>query len=1272
MSDLHFAMTSADPAEERDFPLGLSGFRFSDLNRQRRLAELDARFMAELEAARPELAERLRGYRGLAAGPAGADGLPALLTAGDTDLSTTLVAIGPLVGAFIARLLGLEAAAEELDGRARADRVIFDCRRLFLERRYFKAVPAPEEMAALDVTALEAGYRAVVAARLPRQEAAEDPERELALVALRLLDLEESGKGADAAAQAALQQEMDLVGGWARALAFHPALRERARGWTLFFRPGKLDFEELVRREHPDRSRPELFRGPADHRRCRDGFGLTAHPVSDRQGLSEMNYCILCHERKKDSCSRGFPEAGGTTAAGKVRRLEEAVRSAADAPGGNGGPRDNAGPGAGPVNPPHPEPIAFRRNPLDIPLSGCPLDEKISEAHSLKRDGHSIGALAMIMVDNPLCAGTGNRVCNDCMKGCIYQKQTPVNIPAAETNILQSVLRLPYGFEIYALLQRWNPLNVRRPFPLPYNGRNVLVVGMGPAGYTLAHYLLNEGFGVVGVEGLKVEPLAVDLKGERGRTPRPIKDIASITTPLDRRPIMGFGGVSEYGITVRWDKNLLDVNYLALARRKKFRLFDGVRFGGTLTLEDSWRLGFDHVALATGAGRPTLVSMKNNLLRGIRQANDFLMTLQGSGAYRRSSLTNLQVELPALVIGGGLTGVDTATELQAYYVVQVEKLLERWETLVAQRQEAEMRRLFDREEKASLDRWLEHGRAIRAERQEATQAGRAPDFARLVQAWGGVTLVYRKRVQDSPAYRLNHEELAEALEEGIQFAECLSPVEAHPGPNGEVAAVSFERQAVVDGKWRGTGEVMQLPARSVMVAAGTRPNVIYEGEHPGTFTMDARGEFYQGHRLVADPAADGGWRLEPITRPGEPGFFTSYRKFHHGRLKFVSFYGDNHPVYAGNVVKAMASAKHGFQQVRRLFERETASLDPLTQQKREDAWRDFSESIGEQLTSKVIDVLRLAPTIVEIVFHAPLAARHFRPGQFFRLQNYEKLATEVGGARMAMEGLALAGHWVDPERGLLSTIVMETSGSSRLCALLKPGEKVVLMGPSGTPTEIPTGQTVLLAGGGFGNAVLLSIAAALRSANNRVLYFAGYRRMEDAYKRSEIERASDTVVWCTDTMPALQARRGQDRAYTGNIANAIAAYGTGKLGAPPIPLNQVTRLLTVGSDAMMRSVAEARHGALSHSFAEGNQAYGCINSPMQCMMKEICAQCLHRQVDPATGKESFVFSCLNQSQLLDVVDFDHLAARLKQNSASEKLSGLWLDYILGQRLGEVR
>ena len=62
--------------------------------------------------------------------------------------------------------------------------------------------------------------------------------------------------------------------------------------------------------------------------------------------------------------------------------------------------------------------------------------------------------------------------------------------------------------------------------------------------------------------------------------------------------------------------------------------------------------------------------------------------------------------------------------------------------------------------------------------------------------------------------------------------------------------------------------------------------------------------------------------------------------------------------------------------------------------------------------------------------------------------------------------------------------------------------------------------------------------------------------------------------------------------------------------------------------------------------------------------KEVCAQCLQKHVDPATGKETIIFSCLNQDQLMDHVDFKNLNTRLQQNTVQEKLSSLWLDHVL--------
>jgi hypothetical protein len=67
---------------------------------------------------------------------------------------------------------------------------------------------------------------------------------------------------------------------------------------------------------------------------------------------------------------------------------------------------------------------------------------------------------------------------------------------------------------------------------------------------------------------------------------------------------------------------------------------------------------------------------------------------------------------------------------------------------------------------------------------------------------------------------------------------------------------------------------------------------------------------------------------------------------------------------------------------------------------------------------------------------------------------------------------------------------------------------------------------------------------------------------------------------------------------------------------------------------------------------------------MQCMMKEICAQCLQPQRDPKTGKITYVFSCFNQDQALDEVDFPGLSDRLQQNSLQEKLTAQWIRRVM--------
>lgn len=993
----------------------------------------------------------------------------------------------------------------------------------------------------------------------------------------------------------------------------------KTKTWITYFDPHKLDYSHLVKYELPQNDFTELMQAPSNKLRPRVGFKLTDPRMDQRHILNQVDYCMYCHDRDKDSCSKGFVDRTG-----KVKI-----------------------------------------NPLGIELNGCPLHEKISEMHYVRKFGYPVASLALVVIDNPMLPGTGHRICNDCMKGCIFQTQEPVNIPQIETSVLTDIFKLPYGYEIYSLLTRWNPLNIKRPYALPYNGKDVMVIGMGPAGYTLSHHLLNEGFGVAGIDALKIERIHEKYTGIKNadgfeKFPEPVKFFYDeVEEDLDKRILQGFGGVSEYGITVRWDKNFLTAIYINIARRSKFRLYDGVRFGGTITIDDAWDLGFDHIAIATGAGKPTIISMKNNLIRGIRKASDFLMALQLTGAAKDDNLANLQVQLPAVVIGGGLTAIDTATELFAYYPVQVLKVLRKFEEIKSAGREESFLSQLDEEERKIFETFVTHGKEIKNEIEVADKENRNPDLISLLRKWGGVTIAYRKRLVESPAYRLNHEEVIEALDEGIRIAENLVPVEAIPNKYGAVDEVKFEVQKIVTDpennalRFRPSGEFRNLKAKSVMVAAGTSPNIIYEKEFPGTFELDDRKNFFRAFKMENG-------KLIPAER-GEAGFFTSYNK----NGKYISFYGDNHPKYAGNVVKAMASAKDGYGKIAEIFEAQISNLanDEKSISVREKKFKDLVTKLDHELISTVEDIVRLTPTIVEVIVKSPKAAKEFHPGQFYRLQNYETSSEKINGTAITMEGLAMTGAWTDKEKGLLSLIVLEMGTSSRMVAGLKKGERVVVMGPTGTPTEIPENQTILLAGGGLGNAVLFSIAEALKQKNNKVIYFAGYRKPEDVYKMDEVEKNTDQVIWSTDQGKMIKPRRNQDLAFNGNIVEAMKAYADRKLGNEIADLKEVDRIIAIGSDRMMNAVKMARHTILKDQLKD-HVGIGSINSTMQCMMKEICAQCLQRHVDPVTGEESFVFSCFNQDQLLDEVDFENLNERLKTNSVLEKLSGLYLTQLL--------
>src|SRR5437773_17769 len=1106
--------------------------------------------------------------------------------------SALILEIAPHLDDFLAELFGIQTEFRTLAARHNELAPLYGVKRQFVQRRAANKV-RPEEAAKLDGPALEADLKNHLDGRFDELTFAKKVTHWLA---------DEAGHAA----------QLDTAMKYAAWALHTPAGRARVRAGVLFKTPSKIDPHNLfVHAQKSDREGVVTYTIRPEHIRRRKGFTLT-DPGTDLVGaLDQANYCIWCHTQGKDSCSKGLRE----------KPSPEALHG-----------------------------TVFKKSPFGVTLAGCPLEEKISEFHTLKAQGNALSALAVIVIDNPMVAATGHRICNDCMKACIYQKQEPVNIPQIETRTLKDVLELPWGFEIYSLLTRWNPLNFRRPLPLPATGYKVLIAGMWPAGFTLAHYLMNEGHAVAGIDGLKIEPVPARFSGidaDGGRVPvEPIRDVRALYEGLDDRVMAGFGGVAEYGITVRWDKNFLKLVRLLLERRAQFAMYGGVRFGGTVSVEDAFGLGFDHVALCMGAGKPTVLDIPNGLARGVRAASDFLMALQLTGAAKTDSIANMQLRLPVVVVGGGLTAIDTATESLAYYPLQVEKFLLRYEALAAETGEDAVRRSWDDQEREIAEEFLAHARAVREERAVAAREGRAARIVELLRHWGGVTIAYRRRLTDSPSYTLNHEEVEKALEEGIAFCESLSPVAVDVDNYGAARGIRFVRESGLGGE----SAEHWLPAHTVFVAAGTQPNTVLAREDAVHFQLD--GKYFQA-------CDEDGRPLRPqraISKPQRAEVLLS--RFPDGR--FVSFFGDLHPSYFGNVVKALASARQGYPVVSRALAK--------TLPRSRSAPAAFFTSLAGQLLTTVHKVERLTPTIVEVVVKAPLAARKFRPGQFYRLQNFETLSPVVMNAttttRLQMEGLAMTGAWVDRDRGLVSTIVLEMGGSSDLCAMLEPGEPVILMGPTGSPTHIASGETVILVGGGLGNAVLFSIGAAFRARGSKVLYFAGYKKVIDRYKVAEIENAADMVVWCCDEEPGFKLEnakaRPQDRSFVGNIVQAMDAYAQGRLGRPSIRIEDADRLIAIGSDRMMAAVARARHDVLRDYLKPDPLALRPINSPMQCMLKEICAQCLQPHRDPHTGKRSYVFSCFNQDQELDSVDFGALSERLRQNSLQEKITAQWI------------
>ncbi len=1025
------------------------------------------------------------------------------------------------------------------------------------------------------------------------------------------------------------EDEYDLLSIYAALALYDDEEKKIHASGSLFKLPQKIDHQKLF-----DFVADGDNVGAKDHSQStcqknqpsRNGFDLTDKGFSLNQTMAEAHYCIFCHNQDKDSCRTGLYEKNSEN--------------------------------------------IFKKDPLSLELHGCPLDQKISEMNLLKSEGFSIASLAIATIDNPLLAGTGHRICNDCMKSCIYQKQDPVNIPQIESENLKDVLNLPYGFEIYSLLTRWNPLNFEHPIAQKNSGKKVLIAGLGPAGYTLAHYLLNDGHLVVAIDGLKIEPLdplisGIDQFGNRQKF-KPIKFLDEIYEPLSTRLIQGFGGVAEYGITVRWDKNFLKIIRLLLERRENFRMFGGLRFGSSITDKIAFNeYEFDHVALCIGAGRPNIINLKNNFAKGVRSASDFLMSLQLNGAFQESILSNLQIRMPIAVIGGGLTAVDSACEAQEYYFIQIKKFAKKIDEIGYEN----VFLTLNEEEKKVAKEFYEDAQILALDGKK-----------KLLEKYGNVKILYRKKIQDSPAYRLNHQELANAFTEGVEMVQNFDPDEIICDEFGSVNAVKSKDEKIID-------------CKTLLIAAGTTPNIAPLLEDNLDFELD--GKYFEaidefGNKIISNHSA-------------RPRKFSVLTKIDEDK-NAVSFLGDLHPNFEGNVVKAMASAKLGHRQISEIINQCSRSKKKLRKKiKKTDAAHHalekelnrnsslkqgndhlyfadsvksrigrignyinyqliksqnskFLHKINDDFNVRIKDINIFSNHLVELTVKVPLLAKQTKIGQIFRLQNYHALAPKINQTILAMEGVPVTALDIDKRQGTISAIILDAGGSTALIKNFKIGDKAVFMGPSGRPTEIACNETVLLIGGGRGNMPLAIIARIYKKHGCKIIFCAGYRDNAYIARQNVIEDVSDVVIFAVENNKDLKSKRSQDFVYQGTVVDAIEKYFTKNP-------EKIDRIFTIGSDKMMAAIADLRHKNTVKSISGAKIAIASLNAPMQCMLKGVCSQCLQKRKNEQ-GEIEYFYSCASQDQDMDKIDFAHLKNRCDQNSTQEKITKIWLDKFL--------
>ena len=234
--------------------------------------------------------------------------------------------------------------------------------------------------------------------------------------------------------------------------------------------------------------------------------------------------------------------------------------------------------------------------------------------------------------------------------------------------------------------------------------------------------------------------------------------------------------------------------------------------------------------------------------------------------------------------------------------------------------------------------------ASRARRRGAPRAGararraaRSPTSRASAASGAASRSSTARAMEESPAYRLNHEEVVKALEEGISFIEDARPGRGRPRrATASSPPMRFQRKQRRD---RGA-------ARALLPRRGGHDAEHHLREGVSRHVPDGR------EAAVLPPAprrAIGATAILTLTpAPGRRRRRLLHR-LQRATGKLVTFFGDNHPAFNGNVVKAMASAKKGYPAI-------VSAVFPIRRRRarsgREPEWNGLSRRSSTTLSSR--------------------------------------------------------------------------------------------------------------------------------------------------------------------------------------------------------------------------------------------------------------------------------------------------------------------------------